>query len=51
MIYRVLMGDTARDAVWKALARMIAETWAHASGSALPLTPFALNTSFATDEG
>ena len=25
--HRVLMGDTARDAVWKRLAEMLAETW------------------------
>ena len=48
--HRVLMGDTARDAVWKALARMIAETWTHASGAALPLARFALDTGFATQE-
>ena len=28
----MLMGDTARDAVWKNLAEMLAETWTHASG-------------------
>ena len=48
--HRVLMGDTARDAVWQALARMIAETWTHASGAALPLARFALDTGFATQE-
>lgn len=30
--HRVLMGDTARDVVWKALAGMLAENWTHASG-------------------
>ncbi|MFN4097950.1 MAG: terminase gpA endonuclease subunit, partial [Sphingomonas sp.] len=35
--HRVLMGDTARDAVWKRLAEMLAETWTHASGAAMPL--------------
>ncbi|MFX4404470.1 terminase gpA endonuclease subunit, partial [Acinetobacter baumannii] len=29
--HRVLMGDTARDTVWKRLAEMQAETWTHAS--------------------
>jgi len=48
--HRVLMGDTARDAVWKALAAMLAEHWTHASGVALPLARFALDTGFATQE-
>lgn len=48
--HRVLMGDTARDAVWKRLAEMLAETWTHASGAAMPLVRFALDTGFATQE-
>lgn len=48
--HRVLMGDTARDAVWKRLADLLAETWTHASGAALPLARFALDTGFATQE-
>ena len=48
--HRVLMGDTARDAVWKALATMLAEHWTHASGAALPLARFAIDTGFATQE-
>jgi phage terminase large subunit GpA-like protein len=48
--HRVLMGDTARDAVWKRLAEMIAETWTHASGAQMPLARFALDTGFATQE-
>lgn len=48
--HRVLMGDTARDAVWKALAAMLAEQWTHASGTAMPLARFALDTGFATQE-
>ena len=48
--HRVLMGDTARDAVWKALAAMLAENWTHASGVAMPLARFALDTGFATQE-
>ena len=48
--HRVLMGDTARDAVWKRLAEMLAESWTHASGAALPLARFALDTGFATQE-
>ena len=48
--HRVLMGDTARDAVWKRLGEMLAETWTHASGAPLPLARFALDTGFATQE-
>ena len=48
--HRVLMGDTARDVVWKRLAEMIAETWTHASGAQMPLVRFALDTGFATQE-
>ena len=48
--HRVLMGDTARDAVWKRLAELIAQTWTHESGAALPLARFALDTGFATQE-
>ena len=40
--HRVLMGDTARDAVWKQLADLLAENWTHASGAAMPLARFAL---------
>ena len=42
--------DTARDTVWKRLAEMLAETWTHASGAAMPLVRFALDTGFATQE-
>jgi phage terminase large subunit GpA-like protein len=48
--HRVLMGDTARDAVWEALAAMLAEQWTHASGASMPLARFALDTGFATQE-
>ena len=48
--HRVLMGDTARDAVWKRLSELLAQTWTHASGAALPLSRFALDTGFATQE-
>ncbi len=48
--HRVLMGDTARDTVWKGLAKMLAEHWTHASGAAIPLVRFALDTGFATQE-
>lgn len=48
--HRVLMGDTARDAVWKALADMLAENWTHASGASMPLARFALDTGYATQE-
>ncbi len=48
--HRMLMGDTARDTVWKRLAEMLAETWTHASGASMPLARFALDTGFATQE-
>ncbi len=48
--HRVLMGDTARDTVWKRLAEMLSEHWTHASGAAMPLARFALDTGFATQE-
>ena len=48
--HRVLMGDTARDAVWKQLAAMTGETWTHACGAQLPLARFAIDTGFATQE-
>ncbi|WP_019561422.1 phage terminase large subunit family protein [Caldimonas manganoxidans] len=48
--HRVLMGDTARDAVWKRLAELIAETWTHACGAPMPLARLALDTGFATQE-
>lgn len=52
--HRVLMGRPleggARDAVWKRLAEMLDETWTHASGAALALARFALDTGFATQE-
>jgi len=48
--HRVLMGDTARDAVWKRLAEMLVETWTHACGAQMPLARFALDTGFATQE-
>lgn len=48
--HRVLMGDTARDTVWKALAAMLAEHWTHACGAPMPLARLALDTGFATQE-
>ncbi len=48
--HRVLMGDTARDEVWKRLQQMLNETWTHESGASLPLVRFALDTGFATQE-
>ncbi len=48
--HRVLMGDTARDTVWKRLAEMLAESWTHALGAEMPLARFALDTGFATQE-
>lgn len=48
--HRVLMGDTARDTMWKALAAMLAEQWTHACGAQMPLARLALDTGFATQE-
>jgi phage terminase large subunit GpA-like protein len=48
--HRVLMGDTARDAVWKRLAELVAETWTHESGAQMPLARLAIDTGFATQE-
>ena len=48
--HRVLMGDTAREAVWKDLGTLLIEQWTHASGTTMPLVRFALDTGFATQE-
>ena len=48
--HRVLMGDTARPEVWNELGRMLAGTWTHSSGAAMPLVRLALDTGFATQE-
>jgi len=48
--HRVLMGDTARDEVWKSLASVLRDTWTHTSGASVPLVRFALDTGFATQE-
>lgn len=48
--HRVLMGDTSRDAVWGQLGAMLDESWTHESGVAMPLSRFALDTGFATQE-
>jgi len=48
--HRVLMGDTAREAVWQRLADLLAETWTHEGGAQLPLARLAIDTGFATQE-
>jgi phage terminase large subunit GpA-like protein len=48
--HRVLMGDTARDAVWTGLRAVLGETWTHAGGAQLPLARLAIDTGFATQE-
>ena len=48
--HRVLMGDTARDEVWRSLACVFRETWTHETGCQLPLSRLALDTGFATQE-
>ena len=48
--HRVLMGDTARDEVWRSLAGVFRETWTHETGCQITLTRLALDTGFATQE-
>ncbi len=53
--HRILMGPVygdmgARETVWQSLKSMLDETWTHASGNQMPLTQFALDTGFATQE-
>ena len=48
--HRILMGDTAREAVWRDLGALLTEQWTHASGTTMPLARFALDTGFATQE-
>ena len=48
--HRVLMGDTARDDVWKSLAAVMRETWTHETGCQMNLVRLALDTGFATQE-
>ena len=48
--HRVLMGDTARDEVWRQLGSMLGEQWEHETGALMPLARFALDTGFATQE-
>ncbi len=48
--HRVIMGDTARDDVWKSLSLMLSERWTHESGALMPLVRLALDTGFATQE-
>ena len=45
---RVLMGDSARDAVWQQLKALFGQTWRHASCAQLPLARVAIDTGFAT---
>ena len=48
--HRILMGDTARDEVWKSLAGVLRETWTHESTCQIGLVRLALDTGFATQE-
>lgn len=48
--HRVLMGDTARDEVWRQLGAVLDERWSHESGAQMPLARLALDTGFATQE-
>ena len=51
--HRVMMGDTARDDVWRRLEGMLNETWTRSSFSKsvqMPLARLAIDTGFATQE-
>lgn len=48
--HRVLMGDTARDTVWKRLGELLSDSWRHESGALLSLVRLGLDTGFATQE-
>jgi len=48
--HRVLMGDTARNEVWRQLNGLRTETWTHASGAVMPLVRLGLDTGYATQE-
>ena len=48
--HRVLMGESARDAVWAQLKALLHATWRHASGAQLPLARMAIDTGFATQQ-
>jgi phage terminase large subunit GpA-like protein len=48
--HRVLMGEPAREEVWRRLAELLTETWTHESGCQLPLSRLAVDTGFATQE-
>jgi phage terminase large subunit GpA-like protein len=48
--HRVLMGDTAREPVWKRLAELIDATWTHEAGAQMPLAQIALDTGYATQD-
>jgi len=48
--HRILMGETAREPVWRELAKLLDDSWTHESGAQMPLTRFALDTGYATQE-
>jgi len=48
--HRILMGETAREPVWRELAGLLDATWTHASGAQMPLVRIALDTGYATQE-
>lgn len=49
--YRVLVGDTRQDEVWKELDKIVNETWTRQGDKAeLPLRYMAIDTGFATDK-
>lgn len=46
--YRVIVGDTATEAPWKELDRVLDEEWPHASGLTMRLSALAVDTGFNT---
>ena len=48
--HRVLMGDTAREDVWKQFGAILQDTWPHELGGRLSLSRLALDTGFATQD-
>ena len=48
--YRVLEGDTSRQAVWDQLTGLLNETYEHASGVQMPILQLAVDSGYATTE-
>lgn len=48
--YEVLMGDTSRPDVWVELTAYVERSWEHESGISLPLTRWAIDSGYATQD-